>query len=639
MTDRQARVLPSVDVLDVDPTGTVTDGVPDRARATWLFTMVEHVGGAILVLAVAAEVVVTLISVIARAVGGTPLQWGNASGAVMLNIVAFIGAAIAYRRRQYLVIDWLDKLLPTRGKEIACGAREAIVLVIACVLAKVGLAFATGAYDDIDPTMHISVFWVNLPLAIGMVMIALFSLERCLAMRGAELVGIGLGVVIAVGYFLAESSVSGDMNQGQAAATMGVLTIVLLVCGFSLPFVFLTGAIVYVHVSDLFLSVVASDLLDSSSNFVLVAIPFFLVTGMLMSENLTDRLTDAIRVLLGRLPGSLLHVIVFSMFVFSGISGSKIGDMAAVGNSAVKMAKHEKYPVAEAVAVLAAGAAMGDTIPPSIALIVLSSISFLSVSALFLAGLMPAVVVGLCLLVIIWIKHRGKKVPPLEMSGAQRVRTVLGAFPALSVAVLLVGGIVTGIATPTEISAVAVAYGLILVLAYRKTSLGDIYRIVVGAAVLAGVVLFVTATSTLFARALTIAQVPQHLAAYVSGGHLIGGQLGFLILSTLVLVVMGMVMEGLPAILVFAPLLVPAAISLQINPIEYGILVVMAIGLGANCPPIGVGVYVGAQIGGVGLGDVGRRLIPYLAAVVVGIAIVIALPNVVLWLPRLFHLA
>jgi tripartite ATP-independent transporter DctM subunit len=415
--------------------------------------------------------------------------------------------------------------------------------------------------------------------------------------------------------------------------------VVLLVTGFSLPFVFLTAAIVYVHVSDQFLAVIASDLLDSSSNFVLVAIPFFLVTGMLMSDNLTDRLTDAIRVLLGRLPGSLLHVIVFSMFVFSGISGSKIGDMAAVGNSAVKMAKHEKYPVAEAVAVLAAGAAMGDTIPPSIALIVLSSISFLSVSALFLAGLMPAVIVGVCLLVIIWVKHRKRSTAPVTMTTGQRVRTILGAFPALSVAVLLVGGIVTGIATPTEISAVAVGYAVILVVAYRRTSVASMYRIVVQAAVLAGVVLFVTATSTLFARALTIAQVPQRLAAFVSDGHLPGGQLAFLILSTLVLVVMGMVMEGLPAILVFAPLLVPAAITLHVNPIEYGILIVMAIGLGANCPPIGVGVYVGAQIGDVGLGEVGRRLIPYLAAVVVGIAIVIALPNVVLWLPRLFHLA
>lgn len=625
------------DVAATTATTATSRPTADEPRWALPFSVLEHVGGALLVLSIAAEVVVTLVGIITRAAGGTPPQWGDAAGAVMLNIVAFVGAAVAYRRRQYLVIDWCDRLLPPRGKDVADGVREGIVLAVACMLIGASLQFAVQSYDDIDATLHISTFWVNLPLVVGIVLIALFSLERCLAMRGTRLAGLGVGVAIALAYFFGQSALSGGLGQDQSAAIMGVLTVVLLLTGFSLPFVFLTAAVVYVHVSDQFLSVIASDLLDSSSNFVLVAIPFFLVTGMLMSDSLTDKLTDAIRVLLGRLPGSLLHVIVLSMFVFSGISGSKIGDMAAVGNSAVKMAKREKYPVAEAVAVLAAGAAMGDTIPPSIALIVLSSISFLSVSALFLAGLLPAVIVGVCLLVLIWFKHRKRPVERIEMSGGQRVRTVLGAFPTLSVAVLLVGGIVTGIATPTEISAVAVAYALILVLAYRRTKLADIYRVVVSAAVLAGVVLFVTATSTLFARALTIAQVPQRLAAFVSGGHL-GGQWAFLILSAVALVVMGMVMEGLPAILVFAPLLVPAAISLHVNPIEYGILVVMAIGLGANCPPIGVGVYVGAQIGEVGLGEVGKRLLPYLSAVVVGLAVVIALPDVVLWLPRALHL-
>jgi tripartite ATP-independent transporter DctM subunit len=312
--------------------------------------------------------------------------------------------------------------------------------------------------------------------------------------------------------------------------------------------------------------------------------------------------------------------------------------MVAVSSSAKEMAKQDGYSVAEAMGVLCAGAAMGDTIPPSIGLIVLSSVSYLSVGALFAAGLLPACIMALALLCLIRFKYRARARGGNKASLRVLLLTSWRALPVLTVPIFLILSIGLGITTPSNSSAIAVALALIVVLSVeRSMSARSLYRTIVECGTLAGSVLFMLASATLFARALTIASIPQRLASLVASGD-IGGRWGFLFVSSLVLIVMGMIMEGLPAILIFAPLLIPVAVHLGINSLQYGIITVVCIGLGANSPPMGVGLFVGAQIGAIQVREIAKTIRPYLVALYLGLWVIVIIPQISLWIPRALHL-
>jgi tripartite ATP-independent transporter DctM subunit len=607
-------------------------------RWWWPANLLERCVCVLLVVAVLAGVVTTIASLSLRAFAGGDLAWANQAGVLMLNIVAFLGAAVAYRRRQFLAITWIDKVVPARVVPVLEGMRDGITLALAFVLAEVGWAFAVNSYNQPDQYLHIPEFWVDLPLCLGAWLIAIFAVERLLLSAAIRLSGVLVAAVLVFLVLLGRSTVFDNLTAAGSVWVMVVVGLVLLMLGLPLPFVFGVGALVSAYYGNLPFTVAASDLLDGTSNFLLVAIPFFLFTGFMMSAGgLSERLARAIRVLFGRVPGALLHVIVASMFVFSGISGSKIGDMAAVGSSARQMAEEEDVPVPEAVAALVAGAAMGDTVPPSIPLIVLSSVSSLSVGALFVAGILPAVTMAIALAVLIWLRWRKKPRtrPSVIMPMKEKVRALGIAVPVMVIPVFLVGAIITGIATPSEASAIAVLVSVAVCACYRSASPRALMKVAVESSVIAGVVLFIISAATLFARVLTLAEVPQRLGQLIANDHF--GKWGFLVLSTIVLVAMGMIMEGVPAVLIFGPLLIPIALQLGINGLHYGIVLAVAIGIGANSPPIGVGVFVAAQIGKVEMTDVAKRLRPYLVALYIGLIAIVFIPWIVTWLPDLLH--
>lgn len=635
-------MIEQVGGTDVPTPDTAPPGARSRLarwslRGWWPGTVIEYAVAALLVLVIGAGVVVTVASLLRREFGSGDLAWANQFGVLMLNMVAFLGASIAFRRGQFLAITWIDRVLPARYVVVLTGARDAVTLLFAILLGRVGWQFASGAYSQTDQYLRIPEFWVDLPLAIGSWLIVAFALERLLLSATRRLLGVIPALIFGGLVLLGHGTVFSGLSPTDAMWVMVVISVLLIVLGLPLPFVFGVGAFVATYFGGLPFSIAASDMLDGTSNFVLVAIPFFLVTGFVMSAGgLSERLARAVRVLLGRVPGGLLHVIVVSMFVFSGISGSKIGDMAAVGGSARNMAEEEGYPVSEAIATLVAGASMGDTVPPSIPLIVLSSVASISVGQLFVGGILPAVVLAAALAVlIIW---RARKWPygrsSERLSVAQKLKVLGLALPVMVIPVFLVVVIITGKATPSEASAIAVIVSLAIYFSYRGAP-----RRLVGAAVesavIAGVVLFIISAATLFARILTLAEVPQRLAQVVADDHL--GKWGFLALSTIVLIAMGMIMEGIPAVLIFGPILMPMAVLLGIDPVHYGIVLVSAIGLGANSPPIGIGVFVAAQMGRVEMREVSVRLRPYLVAIYVGLVAIVFIPSITTWLPDALH--
>ena len=367
----------------------------------------------------------------------------------------------------------------------------------------------------------------------------------------------------------------------------------------------------------------------------MLSIPFFILAGYVMTEGgLSRRLTEFVITLVGRFRGGMLQVIVVCMYIVSGISGSKIADVAAVGTTMKDTMRKEGYDAGETAAVLASGAIMGETVPPSIAMLVLASVTSLSIGTLFVAGLLPAAVMAVCLMALIYARSGARAGSTRKAPLTEIRRAGLSAIPALVAPLILIGGIVSGIATPTEVSSTAVVYALVLaVFFYRALSMRQFWRVLANTAAQAGMVLFITSTASTFSWSLTLAKMPQSIAALFSVLH--GSAWMFMLATIVTLVVMGALLEGLPALLIFGPLLLPLAPAFGINPLQYGIVLIIAMGLGAFSPPIGVGMFVTCSICDTSMENAARHMVPYLVVLAIGLLLVAFVPWFSLVAPRL----
>jgi tripartite ATP-independent transporter DctM subunit len=303
------------------------------------------------------------------------------------------------------------------------------------------------------------------------------------------------------------------------------------------------------------------------------------------------------------------------------------------------MLDKEGYDRSEAAVVLASSAAMGECVPPSVAMLVLGSITSLSMGALFAAGLVPAAVIAVCLMALIFVRIGRLGVARRAPVGLGRLLW-LGADSILpfSMPALLFAGILTGFATPTEISAFAVAYGLVLAaIVYREVNLRALARVAADASTVAAMVLFTLAAAQTFSWALSAAQLPNALAALVFSWR--NNIVLFLVASIVVLVVLGSLLEGLPALLILAPLMLPIASRLGISDLHYGIVLLIAMGIGAFLPPLGVGFYIACAIARAPMGRAARMMVPYTIVLLAGLLVVTFVPWFTLSLPRAFGLA
>jgi len=376
------------------------------------------------------------------------------------------------------------------------------------------------------------------------------------------------------------------------------------------------------------------------SNFVLLAIPFFMMAGYIMTEGgLSSRLSDFVVALVGRVQGGLYQVIVVTMYIFSGISGSKAADVAAVGASMKQMIKDNGYDEPEFAAILSAGAVMGETIPPSLPMLVLGSITTISMGALFMGGLVPAAVIAFCLMAAIYFRARmSKQYPGVKMPLSVLGKRTALAAPALLVPGLLVVGIVSGIATPTEISSVAVVYGLVLAgFLYKEMTWHKFWKTISDTSVKGGMILFITSTASTFAWTLTAAGIPQKIARAMVA---LAGKTDWLFMfaTVIILIIMGALLEGLPALLVFAPILMPLAPQFGVSPVQYGIVLLIAMGLGCFFPIIGVGIYISCSVTDTKVEETSRAMLPYVVILFVGLLLVAFVPWFSLILPKLLHL-
>ena len=450
----------------------------------------------------------------------------------------------------------------------------------------------------------------------------------------------GVGFIFAA--LLIAASLTRDLwlpyLAGDAAIFVALtLFFAMIFAGVPVGFVLLLATATYLWAADAGPFVVLPQtMVNGTGNFILLAIPFFILAGLIMERGgISVRLVRFIHTLVGHWRGGLLQVTVASMYVVSGLSGSKPADVAAVG-TVMRDQLRELHGAGEGAAVLAASAIMGETVPPSIAMLIVGSITSVSVGAMFIGGVMPAAAMALCLMILIYARARRAGITRTPRAPLRAmVEAGLGAVLPLMMPAILLGGILLGIATPTEIAAFAVLYGLALAMGlYREMSLRAFVRTVLDTAALTGVLLFIFAAASGFSWTLTVAYLPQRLVEVL---HAIGGSTSIFILGSIVLLILvGVLLEGLPSLNVVAPLLIPIAGKLGLSEMHYALVLIIAMGIGGFMPLAGVGFYVCCAIMRCDIEQASRATLPYLIVVLAGLLLVAFVPWFALALPKYF---
>ena len=582
------------------------------------------------------ELVIILVDVFQRELLHASFLWDDEASKMTLSAVAFIGGAAAYRGGQHTSIRLFLEMMPVRLRAFVLASFEWVVVATTMLAAWQALGLISDNWENATPILQVSTGWYGVPLPVGMGLITLFALER-LALRTPPLIAVASLVLVAAlvtafvavdvtGYFGARPDLS--------LVVMIALFLGAVLLGLPVSFAMLLSTLVYLQVTDAapFIAV-PQNMIDGTGNFILLALPFFIFAGLIMERGgISLRLVRFAMALVGRARGGLLQVIVVTIYLVSGISGSKVADVAAVGSVMRGELRRRGYRPEQGAAALAASAAMAETIPPSIAMLVLGSVTPISIGTLFVAGLLPAAVIAACLMLLIWA--RSKRIDDTaEAAGKGRLAAIPSAILPLAMPVMMVSGIRFGIATPTEVSTFAVVYGLLLaVLVYREQRLSRVFALAMECAGTAGMVLFVLASASSFAWTLTAANLPQHLVALLdeSGRN----PYVFLAGSIVLLIVIGTLLEGLPALIILAPLLMPIALQLGINGVQYATVLILAMGVGAFMPPVGIGFYVACAVAEARVEIAARTMVPYLVVLVLAIGLIAFVPWITLSIPR-----
>lgn len=372
-------------------------------------------------------------------------------------------------------------------------------------------------------------------------------------------------------------------------------------------------------------------------SFPLLAIPLFVLAGQLMSNGgLAKRIIAMALIFVGQIRGGLALVVIFSTMLMSGISGSPSANTAAIGSVAIPAMKKLKYPPEFATAVLAAAGGVSTLVPPAIDLIIIGVIANISIGGLFAAGILPAVVNGVAIMLIAYYYSKKMNLPLADKTTTSDKILVLkdGILPLLMIGIIL-GGIYGGVFTPTEAASVAVVYGfLVSFFVYKELKLEDMPKLLLNTANLSGVVLLVLATASMFSFILTFERIPHALAQIIV--TYADNWIMFIILVHLVFLMLGIVMDALPAIIVLMPIFLPVGVSLGMEPIHLGILIAANVGIGMITPPVGICLFVACGVSDVKIGNVVKPLFPFLLFLIITLIIITIFPQITLFLPRLF---
>jgi tripartite ATP-independent transporter DctM subunit len=615
-------------------TGGVTAFLPGKAsgmrQAAYVVDnligrLAEVIGSAIVV----AETIILFAGVVSRYVFNSPIIWTDELANFLFLWLSMIGTVVALRRNEHMrlttLVNWVR---PGLGKWFNSVAALVVIAFVVEILLPAYEYTRDQQFTELT-TLGISEGWRAASILVGMslaAVIAILRLVETTTLRNFLLAVLVVGgVSLLLWYFKPQLT---TMKFGSLFVFFILIVGACVAIGVPIAFAFGIATMSYLAVtSETPISVVVNRMDDGMSNLLLLSVPMFVFLGLLMeSTGIARAMVNFLVALVGHVRGGLSHVLLGAMYLVSGISGSKAADMAAVAPVLFpEMRRRGQHP-GELASLLATSSAMSETIPPSLVLITIGSVTNVSISALFTGGLLPALVAAFALVVVVWWRARWDDVSNLKRAPAKEiVRALLIAAPGLTLPFVIRGVVMGGIATATEVSTVGVVYTALLgIFIYRQFDWRRMYPLLVETVALTGAVMLIVGTATAMSWGLTQSGFSQWLVTAMAGVP--GGKAGFMAITIVSFIILGSVLEGIPAILLFGPLLLPVARSIGVHEVHYSMVVILAMGIGLFAPPFGVGYYGACAIGKISPDDAIWRIWPYIFALIVALIVVAAFP-------------
>ena len=608
---------------------------PASALPAWL-DAIDTAVIALLNIMLAVEVLLVFGSTMIRALFNTSsMMWVDEVSPLFLVSLAFMGGAVAYGHGQFIAIKVILDRVPARAQRYFNAATEWIAIVVSLLIGGWSIPMLIANAEERTILLGIGYVWMTVPITLGCALFVLRAAHRLWGLgwksalaAAVPVAGVSL-LVVAGAPYLAD-------HRHVLYAALVVGFVVMIGAGVPVGFVLAVIGIVCAKGSG------SGDLMGVVMNaqrgaggFVFLALPFFILAGFIMDRaDVGARIVAFVSSVIGHIRGGLLQVMVVGVYIASCISGSKAADMATVGLPMNRKLEEHGYPPEERAAILAASAAMAESVPPSIALILMGSATAISTGALFIAGILPAAMIGLMLMITVRFRaaRAGWKATP-RASMSEIGRTGRKAVFPLLIPVILLGGIVGGIGTPTEVSTFAVLYSLALGLAYRRIDGRTFWTCLRNATLLNGMIFYTVSVATVFSWALTLEGITTAIASTIAGF----GPHAFLPAVIVITVLMGTMLESFVTIVILAPLLLPVAQQLGIDPLHYGIVMTEAFGIGIILPPIGIALYVACAISGAKVEKASAPLLFYLPVLVTGLLLVVLFPAITTILPHLLN--
>ncbi|MFE1597861.1 TRAP transporter large permease [Methylobacterium sp. ID0610] len=608
----------------------ILDGIPLGSRR-WAARLDAGVGllveipAAILVLT---EIVVLLAGVIGRYLS-RPLIWTDELSSILFLWLAMLGAVVAFRRGEHMRMTALVAMASPRTRAFLDVIAIAAALAFVALLMEPSLNFMMDESFLTTPALELSNAWRAAALPVGFGLMLVIAVLRLIEVGNRRLVLVALALVgaIAAGLAALEPVLRELGNLNLLVFFVGIVG-GLVFSGVPIAFSFGLATVGFLGLTtNAPMEVVVGRMDEGMSHLILLAVPLFVFLGLLIEmTGMARAMVTFLANLLGHVRGGLSYVLIGAMYLVSGISGSKAADMAAVAPVLFPEMKRRGADPGDLVALLATTGAQTETIPPSLVLITIGSVTGVSIAALFTGGMLPGAVLAVALGAVVWWRYRNEDLSHVRRAGAREIGlSLLVALPALALPFVIRAAVIEGVATATEVSTLGIAYSALAgLLIYRRFDWRRLMPMLVSTAALSGAILLIIGAATGMAWSLTQSGFSRQLAAAMTG--LPGGAATFLAVSVLAFVVLGSVLEGIPAIVLFGPLLFPIAREVGVHEVHYAMVVILAMGVGLFAPPFGVGYYAACAISGVSPDAGMRPILGYVMALLAGLVLVAAIP-------------
>ncbi|PSL41567.1 tripartite ATP-independent transporter DctM subunit [Planomicrobium soli] len=425
----------------------------------------------------------------------------------------------------------------------------------------------------------------------------------------------------------------------QAGLILAVVFTLLLILSVPISFSIVIASLVtalFILPPDLAVFMASQTLVTGLDSFTLLAVPFFILAGVLMNNGgIAERLVNFAKVLVGRAPGALAHTNVLGNTLFGSLSGSAVAAAAAVGGVLGPLQKKDGYDPRYSAAVNIASAPIGLIVPPSGTLIIYSLVSGgTSVAALFVAGYLPGLLWAIACMVVAYTIAKRRNYPVTErVSLKVAFKTFIETIPSLMLIVIVIGGILAGIFTATEAAAVAVAYTFLLTLAYRTVKIKEFPKVLMEAVELTSIVMMLVAASAVMSWVMAFTGIPGAISGFILG--ISDNPIVLLLLLNVFLLLIGTFMDITPAVLIFTPIFLPIVTGFGMDPVHFGIMLVMNLSIGTITPPVGNALFVGSSVARLNMEEVTKPLLPFYAVIILVLMLVTYIPAISLMLPNL----